>query len=217
MLVAVIVAVAFFMEKLDSTIIGTAIPAMAESLHQPPLQLNLAITSYLLSLAVFMPVSGWIADRYGARSVFCGAIAIFTVGSALSGLSTSLGMMVATRAIQGLGGAMMTPVGRLILLRTFPRDRLVTAMMYMSIPAMIGPTIGPVIGGFLATYASWRWIFYVNIPIGLIGILLARRFIPDHHEPPPARFDVLGFVICGLGLASLQFAIQNLARPIGPP
>jgi len=217
MLIASIVAFAFFMENLDQTVITTAIPAMAESLGQPPLQLNLAITSYLLSLAVFMPISGWIADRYGARSVFCAAIAIFTVGSALSGLATSLGMMVATRGLQGLGGAMMTPVGRLILLRTFPRDRLVTAMMYMSIPAMIGPTIGPVVGGFLTTYASWRWIFYVNIPIGLIGILLARRFIIEHHAPPPARFDVLGFVLCGVGLASLQLAIENLARPLGPP
>ena len=217
MLIATIVAFAFFMENLDSTIITTAIPAMAESLHEPPLQLNLAITSYLLSLAVFMPVSGWIADRHGMRSVFCVAIVIFTIGSALSGLADSLLMMVGTRALQGLGGAMMTPVGRLILLRTFPRDRLITAMMYMSIPAMIGPTIGPLVGGFLATYASWRWIFYVNIPIGLIGIVLARRFIPDHREPPPARFDVLGFVICGAGLAALQLGIQNLARRMGPP
>jgi EmrB/QacA subfamily drug resistance transporter len=217
MMIASIVAVAFFMENLDSSIVATAIPAIAHSLGEPPLQLNLAITSYLLSLAVFMPVSGWIADRWGARTVFCTAIAIFTVGSALAGLSNSLGMMVAMRALQGLGGAMMTPVGRLILLRTFPRDRIVTAMMYMSIPAMIGPTMGPVVGGFLATYASWRWIFYVNIPIGLVGILLVRRFIDEHREPPPARFDVLGFVICGLGLASLQLAIQNLARPIGPP
>jgi len=217
MLIASIVAFAFFMENLDSTIITTAIPAMAQSLNERPLQLNLAITSYLLSLAVFMPVSGWIADRHGARSVFCAAIAIFTVGSALSGLANSLAMMVATRALQGIGGAMMTPVGRLILLRTFPRDRLVTAMMYMSIPAMIGPTIGPVVGGFLATYASWRWIFYVNIPIGLIGIALARRLIPEHREPPPARFDFLGFVICGFGLAALQLAIQNLSRRLGPP
>jgi len=161
-------------------------PPVLESLARV-FGLDPTATSYLLSLAVFMPVSGWIADRWGARTVFCTAIAIFTVGSALAGLSNSLGMMVAMRALQGLGGAMMTPVGRLILLRTFPRDRIVTAMMYMSIPAMIGPTMGPVVGGFLATYASWRWIFYVNIPIGLVGILLVRRFIDEHREPPPAR------------------------------
>jgi len=217
MLIAMIVAFAFFMENLDQTIITTAIPAMAQSLGEPPLQLNLAITSYLLSLAVCMPISGWIADRYGMRSVFCAAIAIFTIGSALAGMSTSLGMMVATRVLQGLGGAMMTPVGRLILLRTFPRERLVTAMMYMSMPAMIGPTLGPLIGGFLTTYATWRWIFYVNIPIGLLGIVLARRIIPERREPPPTRFDVLGFSICGLGMAALQLAIENLAHPLGPP
>jgi EmrB/QacA subfamily drug resistance transporter len=214
-LIAVVVAVAFFMENLDSTVLATALPKIAESFGESPLQLSLAITSYLVSLAVFMPVSGWIADRFGARTVFCTAIAIFTVGSALSGLSTGLPMMIATRVLQGLGGAMMTPVGRLILLRTFPRDRIVTAMMYMSLPAMIGPSVGPVVGGFLATYASWRWIFYINIPIGLIGILLARRFIDEYREAAPVGFDFFGFAICGLGLAALQISLQVLSRPMG--
>jgi EmrB/QacA subfamily drug resistance transporter len=216
MFVASIVASAFFMENLDQTIVTTAIPEMARSLGEPPLQLRLVVTSYLLSLAVFMPISGWIADKFGARTVFCTALGIFTVGSALSGLSDSLGLMVATRILQGFGGAMMTPIGRLIILRTFPRDRLVTAMMYMSIPAMVGPTLGPIIGGFLVTYVNWRWIFYVNIPIGLIGIALAWRFIADYREIAPTRFDVLGFVIVGAGLACLQLALESLARPIGP-
>src|SRR5579859_7213225 len=145
-LIPLVVACGLFMENLDSTIISTSIPQIARSLGENPLKLNLAVTSYLLSLAVFIPISGWIADRFGARTVFCSAIAIFTVGSALAGLSNNLGTMVAMRALQGLGGAMMTPVGRLILLRTFPRDRIITAMMYMSIPAMIGPTVAPIIG-----------------------------------------------------------------------
>jgi MFS family permease len=157
MFVASVVASAFFMENLDQTIVVTAIPEIARSLGEPPLQLRLVITSYLLSLAVFMPISGWIADRFGARTVFCAALGIFTVGSALSGLSDSLAVMIPMRILQGFGGALMTPIGRLIILRTFPRDRLVTAMMYMSIPAMIGPTLGPIIGGFLATYVSWAW------------------------------------------------------------
>jgi EmrB/QacA subfamily drug resistance transporter len=214
-LIAVIVAVAFFMENLDSTAVATAIPKIAESFGEPPLQLSLAITSYLVSLAVFMPVSGWIADRFGARTVFSTAIGIFALGSALSGLSTGLPMMVATRVLQGLGGAMMTPVGRLILLRTFPRDRIVTAMVYMSLPSMIGPSMGPVIGGFLATYASWRWIFYLNLPIGLIGILLVRRFISEFRETAPVGFDFFGFAICGLGLAALQISLQVLGRTAG--
>ena len=214
-LIAVVVAVAFFMENLDSSVLATALPKIAEDFHEPPLQLSLAITSYLVALAVFMPISGWIADRFGQCNVFCTAMAIFTVGSILSSLSTGLEMLVATRVLQGLGGAMMTPVGRLILLRTFSRDRIVQAMMYMSLPAMIGPSMGPVVGGFFATYTSWRWIFYINIPIGLIGIVLARRFIANHREGVPGGFDFFGFAICALGLASLQIALQVLARPVG--
>ena len=183
LLIPLVVACALFMENLDSTIIATSIPQIAHSLGESPLHLNLAVTSYLLSLAVFIPISGWVADRFGARNVFCGAIVIFTVGSALCGLSTSLAMLVATRILQGLGGAMMTPVGRLILLRSFPKEALVQAMTYVTIPALIGPTMGPLIGGFLTTYASWRWIFYINIPIGLIGITLAVRYIGDEKMP----------------------------------
>ena len=169
-LIPLVIGCAFFMEGLDSTMIAVAIPDMARSLGENPLRLNLVITTYLLSLAVFIPVSGWIADRLGTRVVFCAAIAIFAAGSALCGWSTSLPMMLAMRVLQGFGGAMMTPVGRLILLRSFPRSGLVSAMNWMTIPAMIGPTVGPIVGGFLTTYFSWHAIFFLNVPIGVAGV-----------------------------------------------
>ncbi|MEI9986697.1 MAG: DHA2 family efflux MFS transporter permease subunit [Aliidongia sp.] len=211
-LIPLVVACGLFMENLDSTIISTSIPQIARSLGENPLKLNLAVTSYLLSLAVFIPISGWIADRFGARTVFCSAIVMFTVGSALCGLATSLPMLVATRVLQGFGGAMMTPVGRLILLRSFPKDALVTAMSYVTMPALIGPTMGPIIGGFLTTYASWRWIFYINIPIGIAGIVLALRNIENFRAQKPPRFDFVGFLVAGCGLAFLEFAIESLGR-----
>jgi len=202
------------MEGLDSTMIAVSIPSMASSLGQSPLRLNLVIATYLLSLAVFIPLSGWIADRLGTRRVFCVAIAIFALGSALCGLSTSLAMLLAMRVVQGFGGAMMTPVGRLILLRSFPRADYVSAMNWMTIPAMIGPTVGPIVGGFVTTYASWRGIFYLNLPIGVAGVALAWWLFQDFRAPAPARFDIGGFVIAGLGLALLQVAIENVGRPI---
>ena len=201
------------MECLDSTMIAVAIPDMAKSLGEEPLRLNLVIATYLLSLAVFIPVSGWIADRLGARPVFCAAIAIFAAGSALCGASTSLPTMLVMRVLQGFGGAMMSPVGRLILLRSFPRSRLVSAMNWMTIPAMIGPTVGPIIGGFLTTYFSWRAIFYLNLPIGVIGVTLALWRIEDFRAPAPTRFDLPGFFTAGLGLGLLELAIENVGRP----
>jgi EmrB/QacA subfamily drug resistance transporter len=216
LLIPLVVAFAFLMEQLDSTIVTTAIPDMADSLRVPPLQLNLAITSYILSLAVFIPVSGWIADRFGARRVFAAALLIFTAASALCGMANSLPVLVLTRVVQGFGGAMMTPVGRLILLRAFPRRELVTAMTYMSIPAIIGPTIGPLLGGALTTYANWRWIFYVNVPIGFVGILLALRYVEDVRLARPPRFDMAGFLLCGAGLSTLQFALENVGHPVIP-
>ena len=177
LIIPLVVAVAFLMEQLDSTVITTAIPQMAKSLDATPLRMNLAVTTYVLTLAVFIPVSGWFADRFGARKIFVLALLIFTIGSCLCGVADSFAMLVATRALQGFGGAMMTPVGRLILLRSFPRNQLFTAMIYMSLPALIGPVIGPLLGGILTSYASWRWIFYVNIPFGCLGILLALRFV----------------------------------------
>jgi EmrB/QacA subfamily drug resistance transporter len=217
LLIPLIVAFAFLMEQLDSTIVTTAIPDMARSLGVPPLQMNLAITSYILSLAVFIPVSGWIADRFGARRVFAAALLIFTIASALCGFAQSLPMLIATRVFQGFGGAMMTPVGRLVLLRAFPRSELVTAMTYMTVPAIIGPTIGPLLGGLLTTYANWRWIFYVNVPIGLVGMALALRYVEDLRLPNPPRFDIPGFLLVGAGLASLQFALENIGHPLVPP
>src|SRR5258705_4069765 len=204
------------MEGLDSTMIAVAIPDMAKGLGENPLRLNLVITTYLLSLAVFIPVSGWIADQLGTRVVFCAAIAIFATGSVLCGLSTSLPMMLVMRVLQGFGGAMMTPVGRLILLRSFPRSDLVSAMNWMTIPAMIGPTVGPIVGGFRRTYLPWRAIFYLNLPIGVLGVVLALWLIEDFRAPAPTRFDLRGFFIAGLGLAMLELAIENVGRPMIP-
>jgi EmrB/QacA subfamily drug resistance transporter len=216
LIIPMIVAVAFFMENLDSTIIATAIPDMAKSLGTTPIRLNLAITTYLLTLAVFIPVSGWFADRFGARRIFALALFIFTLGSILCGLANSFEMLLATRVLQGLGGAMMTPVGRLILLRSFPRGQLVTAMLYMTLPAIMGPVIGPLLGGILTTYASWRWIFYVNVPFGCLGILMALSFVEDVRGEAVRRFDFGGFVVVGAGVALLQFGLENIGRPMIP-
>jgi len=207
-LVPLVVACAMVMESVDQTIITTSIPQMAVSLGESPLRLNVAITSYLLSLAVFIPVSGWIADRFGARSVFCAAVAVFTVGSALCGAATTLPMLVLTRILQGFGGAMMTPVGRLVLLKSFPKSELVTAMSYVAIPALVGPAIGPMIGGFLTTYVTWRWIFYVNVPFGMLGIVLALKYFENFRTDIRTRFDFLGFILCGIGLAALEVALE---------
>ena len=216
-LIPLIVGCAFFMEGLDSTMIAVSIPAMAKSLGESPLRLNLVIATYLLSLAVFIPVSGWIADWLGARRVFCAAVLIFAGGSALCGLATSLPMLIAMRVVQGFGGAMMTPVGRLILLRSFPRAGLVSAMNWMTIPAMVGPMVGPIVGGLLTSYASWRWIFYLNIPIGVIGGALAWWLFDNFRAPAPTRFDLVGFAILGIGLFLLELAIENVGRPMIAP
>jgi EmrB/QacA subfamily drug resistance transporter len=212
-LIPMVVAIAFLMEQLDSTIITTAVPDMARSLATTPVRMNLAVTAYVLTLAVFIPLSGWFADRFGARRIFILALAIFTSGSALCGMANSFELLVLTRIVQGMGGAMMTPVGRLILLRSFPRSELVTAMTYMTLPAILGPVIGPLLGGFLTTYTSWRWIFYVNLPFGLLGILLALRFMEDVRGDRGKRFDVPGYLMFGLAVALLQFGIDNIGRP----
>ena len=215
--IPLVVGCAFFMEGLDSTMIAVSIPAMARSLAESPLRLNLVITTYLLSLAVFIPVSGWIADRLGTRIVFCSAVLIFAAGSALCGISTNLPMLIGCRVIQGFGGAMMTPVGRLILLRSFPRANLVSAMNWMTIPAMIGPTVGPIVGGLLTSYASWRWVFYLNIPMGILGAVLGFFLFENFRAPAPQRFDVGGFLIAAVGLFLFEFAIENLGRPMIAP
>jgi len=211
-----IIATALFMEQLDGTVLATALPAMAADLHEDPVALKLALTSYLLSLAVFIPLSGWAADRFGARRVFRAAIVVFTFGSILCGLSNSLGAIVAFRIVQGLGGAMMTPVGRLVLLRTAPRHELVRAMAYLTIPALIGPLIGPPVGGFIATYFHWRYIFWINVPIGALGVALVTRFIPDLREEWTPPLDVAGAILSGVGLSCLVFGFTIAGRGFAP-
>ncbi len=211
-LTALIVACALFMQNLDGTVIATALPAMARTFGADPVHMNVALTSYLLSLAVFIPMSGWMADRFGARTVFRGAIAVFTIGSVLCGRADSLAFLVAARILQGAGGAMMVPVGRLVLLRTAAKHELVAAMAWLSAPALLGPVLGPPIGGFLVTYASWRWVFDINVPIGVLGIILVTRYVPDTREPGSARLDKVGLVLSGLALASLMFGLEAVGR-----
>jgi EmrB/QacA subfamily drug resistance transporter len=201
-LTPLIVATALFMENLDGTVLSTALPAMAADLHEDPVALKLALTSYLLALAVFIPLSGWAADKFGARKVFSAAIVVFTLGSILCGLSTTLLAVVLSRVVQGAGGAMMVPVGRLVILRTAPKAELVTAMAWLTIPALIGPLIGPPVGGFIATYFHWRYIFWINAPIGLLGVVLATLFIPDLTEEEVWPLDVPGALLSGFGLSA---------------
>jgi EmrB/QacA subfamily drug resistance transporter len=215
-IIPAVVAVGFLMEQLDSTIILTAVPDIAKSLATTPVRMNLAVTTYILTLAMFIPVSGWFADRFGARRIFTLSLFLFTLGSILCGLATSLPMLIAMRALQGFGGAMMTPVGRLILIRSFPRSQLVTAMTYMTLPAIIGPVIGPVLGGFLTTYLSWRWIFWVNLPFGIIGMIMALRYVEDTDRDNTIKFDFPGFIMVGLGCVLLQYGIENVGRPTIP-
>ncbi|SKB28204.1 MFS transporter [Luteibacter sp. 22Crub2.1] len=210
--VALIIASAMFMEQLDGTILATALPAMAESFDVSPLHMSVALTSYMLSLAVFIPASGAIADRYGSRNVFRAAIALFTAGSILCGLSGNLPLLVLSRLLQGIGGAMMVPVGRLVLLRSVPKSELVSAMSWLLVPALIGPVVGPPLGGFIVTWVSWRWIFYINVPIGLAGMWLATKFIPDIRIPDKVRFDKLGFVLSGVSLSCLVFGLEMASR-----
>src|SRR5215475_3732244 len=212
LLTMLIVSCALFMQNLDSTIIATALPTIANSLGESPLRLNVAITCYLLSLAVFIPISGWTADRFGARRVFSLAIVVFTLGSIACGMSNSLAALVAARILQGMGGALMVPVGRLVLLRTVPKSDLVRAMSFVSVPALIGPVMGPPLGGFIVTYWSWRWIFFINIPIGVLGIVLVNLLVGDLKEAGRRPFDLSGFVLTGVGLATLAFGFENIGR-----
>jgi EmrB/QacA subfamily drug resistance transporter len=207
-LIPLIVAAALFMENMDSTVIATSLPAIAADIGTSPLTLKLAITSYLLSLAVFIPASGWTADRFGARAVFSTAILVFMIGSIGCALSSSVTDFVIARIVQGLGGAMMTPVGRLVLVRSIDKAGLVNAMAWMSIPALVGPVIGPPLGGFITTYASWHWIFLINIPIGCLGIFLAQRFIDPIRSDTPERFDLIGLLLAGVGLAGIAFGLS---------
>ena len=207
-LIPLIVATALFMENMDSTVIATSLPAIAADIGTSPLTLKLAITSYLLSLAVFIPASGWTADRFGARLVFSAAVAVFMVGSIGCAVSGSVTDFVIARILQGMGGAMMTPVGRLVLLRSIDKSALVNAMAWVTVPALVGPVIGPPLGGFITTYFSWHWIFLINIPIGLVGIFMALRFIDPIKSEDPERFDLYGVMLAGIGLAGIAFGLS---------
>jgi EmrB/QacA subfamily drug resistance transporter len=203
-----IVAVGFLMESLDTTILNTAVPTIATALHVVPLSMKAVLSSYTLSLAVFIPISGWIADRFGTRRVFSSAIALFTLGSLLCGISTDIHMLVACRILQGLGGAMMVPVGRLTIVRTFERSELVRAMSFVSIPALVGPMLGPVAGGFIVGYFHWRVIFLVNLPIGLLGFYLVWRHVPDYRAEHVDELDVAGLILFASGVGLLSYVLE---------
>jgi EmrB/QacA subfamily drug resistance transporter len=214
---ALIVASALFMQNLDSTVVTTALPAMAKAFDVSPVTMNIVITSYLVSLAAFIPASGWVADRFGARSVFRAAIVVFTLASILCGISDSLAMLIASRILQGMGGAMMVPVGRLLLLRRVGKADLVAAMSWLTMPALLGPVIGPPVGGFLVTTLSWHWIFDINIPIGIVGVILITIFIREDETFQPAHFDIVGQILAGIGMAGLIMGLSSFGRGALPP
>src|SRR6201989_1385330 len=191
-----LVAVAFFMESLDTTILNTAVPAIAQALGVAPLSMKSVLASYTLSLAVFIPVSGWMADRFGTRRVFTAAIGLFTLGSLLCGISGDIHLLVACRILQGCGGAMMVPVGRLTIVRTFAKSELIRAMAAVAIPGLVGPMLGPVAGGFIVAFFHWRVIFFLNIPIGLVGLWMVHRHLPDYREKSNP-LDIVGLILFG--------------------
>jgi EmrB/QacA subfamily drug resistance transporter len=216
-LMAIIVATALFMQNIDSTVIATALPAMAKSFHADPLHMSVALTSYLISLAVFIPASGWMADHFGSRTVFRAAIIVFTLGSVFCGLAPSLPVLVLARIIQGLGGAMMLPVGRLVLLRAVSKAQMVSAMSWLTMPALIGPILGPPVGGFIVTYFNWRWVFDINVPIGVIGVVAVTMFITDVREADGGgRLDLSGLALSGFAMAALMAGFETVGRGLVP-
>lgn len=211
--VALIVAIAFFMQLLDSTIISTSLPQMGQSLGVPAVAMSIGITVYMLTMAVFVPLSGWLADRFGARNVFLIAIALFTLASLACGFSGSLPQFVVARAVQGLGSALMTPVGRILVLRNASKSELLNATALITWPALFAPVVGPVLGGVITTTLSWHWNFFINIPLGLIGLKLVARFIPGDREADPKPLDWPGFFLTSLGLACLLYGLERIAHP----
>ena len=204
------------MENLNSTVLSTALPAIARDFGESPIHLKLALTSYLLSIAVFIPASGWLADRFGARAIFRLAILLFVSGSVMCGLSSSIGEIVVARIIQGIGGAMMVPVGRLVILRSVSKAELVGSLAWLTVPALVGPVVGPPVGGFITAYFEWRWIFWINVPVGVLGLILATLFIPDVRGETRVRFDSIGFVLSGLGLAFFMSGSTSLGLNLLP-
>ncbi|SFU98201.1 multidrug transporter subunit MdtD [Xenorhabdus koppenhoeferi] len=202
-----IAAMAFFMQSLDATILNTALPAIAKSLHHSPLAMQPAIVSYTLTVAMLIPASGWLADRFGTRRIFIYAVSLFSLGSLACALSHNLSFLVISRVIQGIGGAMMMPVARLALLRTYPRSELLPILNFVTMPGLLGPILGPMLGGLLVTYATWHWIFIINIPIGLLGIIYARKNMPN-LTMPKCSFDFLGFMLFGMGLVMISVSFD---------
>jgi len=215
--VPLILAVALFMEQMDSTVIATALPAIAADLNVGPITLKLALTSYMVALAIFIPISGWMADRFGAKKIFRLALLVFVIGSVLCAVSGSLLTFVLSRFLQGMGGAMMTPVGRLVLLRTTKRSELVSAMALLTIPALIGPLTGPPIGGFITTYFTWHWIFIINVPIGFLGIWLSGIYLPNIDAVRPPPIDWLGFFLAAMAASGTVFGLSVVSLPALPP
>jgi EmrB/QacA subfamily drug resistance transporter len=203
-----LVAVAFFMQSLDTTILNTAVPAIAQAMQVTPLDMKSVLASYTLSLAVFIPISGWMADRFGTRRVFASAIGLFSLGSLLCGLAVDINMLVACRVLQGMGGAMMVPVGRMTMVRTFPKSELIVAMSFVSIPSLVGPMLGPLLGGLIVHYLHWSIVFLVNLPVGAIGLYLVWRFLPDYRQDKTNPLDIVGLVLFGSGIALLSYVLE---------
>src|ERR1700685_1484291 len=203
-----LVAVAFFMESLDTTILNTAVPTISAALKVAPLNMKSVLASYTLSLAVFIPISGWMADRFGTRRLFASAIGLFTLASALCGIASNIHLLVACRVLQGCGGAMMVPVGRLTLVRTFAKSELVRAMSFVAIPSLIGPMLGPIAGGLIVASLHWSFIFFVNLPIGLVGLVLVYLHLPDYREEHTHPLDLIGLILFGSGIALLSYVLE---------
>lgn len=212
--IIVIVAMAFFIELLDTTIINTSIPQIAESFNAPALTIKIAITSYLMALAIFIPISGWLADKYGTKKIFLSAIVLFTLSSLFCGISQSIYQLALFRFIQGIGGALMIPIGRLIVLQAFSSQDLLKIMSYISILALIGPVLGPLLGGYITTYYSWHWIFFINIPLGVFEFLLAYKYIPNEKANQPKKLDLKGFILIALGLTFVAFSAENVSEKL---
>ncbi|HEY8878074.1 MAG TPA: multidrug transporter subunit MdtD [Roseateles sp.] len=206
-----LVALGFFMQTLDATIVNTALPAMAVSLGESPLRMQSVVVAYSLTMALLIPSTGWVADRFGTRRVYVGAILFFVLGSVLCAVAPSLDLLVAARVVQGAGGAMLLPVGRLVVLRTFPRERFLQAMSFVAMPGLVGPLIGPTLGGWLVEVASWHWIFLINVPVGVIGALATLRYMPVPAPVSTGRFDLAGYLMLAFGMAALSLALDGLS------
>lgn len=207
-----LVAIAFFMQTLDGTILNTALPNMASTLGESPLRMQSVVIAYMLTVALLIPASGWLSDRFGTKRVFISAIVTFSLGSLLCALSNSLTMLIASRVVQGIGGALLLPVGRLVILRAFPRAELLPVLAFVTVPGLIGPLVGPTLGGWLVQVASWHWVFLINIPVGIVGVFASLRFMPDLRGSVLQRFDAWGFALFSLGLVQVSLALQGLGE-----